>query len=53
MPRRPREAIGGMLFHVLNRAAGRSRMFHSQKDYAAFEAVIERVFGRVPVRLLS
>ena len=42
-----------MLFHVLNRAAGRSRMFHSQKDYAAFEAVIERVFGRVPVRLLS
>ena len=53
MPRRPREASGGMLFHVLNRAAGRSRMFHSQKDYAAFEAVIERVFGRVPVRLLS
>jgi putative transposase len=53
MPRRPRHSLGGMLFHVLNRAVGRGRIFHTQADYAAFEKVIEQVHRRLPTRLLS
>lgn len=37
MPRPLGEAVGGMLFHVLNRAAGRSRIFSKEADYLAFE----------------
>jgi putative transposase len=42
-----------MVFHVLNRAVGRSRMFRSDRDYAAFEKVIEQVHARLPTRVLS
>ena len=34
MPRRLRNAIGGYVYHVLNRAAGRARLFKTQGDYA-------------------
>ncbi|HWP41498.1 MAG TPA: transposase, partial [Tepidisphaeraceae bacterium] len=53
MPRRLRQAIGGMLFHVLNRAVGREKLFRKDSDYAAFEQIIEQVHRRLPTRLLS
>jgi hypothetical protein len=36
MPRRPREATGGLVYHVLNRGVGRMTVFESDGDYAAF-----------------
>jgi putative transposase len=53
MPRRPRQSVGGLLFHVLNRAVGRGKIFAKDRDYEAFEQVIEQIHGRIPARLLS
>ena len=36
MPRTARVAPGGMIFHVLNRANARARIFRKEADYAAF-----------------
>jgi hypothetical protein len=41
MPRRLRQATGGLAYHVLNRAVGRARLFHKEADYAAFARVLE------------
>jgi putative transposase len=53
MPRRPRFASAGYVFHVLNRAAGRRRIFENDADYAAFERVLHTAGERVPMRLLA
>ena len=53
MPRRLRVSTGGVVYHVLNRAVGRARLFRTDADYLAFEKVLEQVHGRLPVRLLS
>ena len=39
MPRRLRHAAGGYAYHVLNRAVGRSTLFHKAADYEAFVRV--------------
>ena len=52
MPRRARVAAGGMFFHVLNRAAGRSRLFRKDADYAAFLRAAGEVHARLPTRVL-
>ena len=52
MPRRPRNATGGYVFHVLNRAVGRQTLFASDDDYAAFQRVLQAAGQRVPLRLL-
>jgi putative transposase len=52
MPRRLRQATGGLVYHVLNRAVGRARIFSKQGDYAAFEAVLEEAWARLPTRML-
>ena len=53
MPRRPRVATGGYVYHVLNRAVGRWQIFRKDEDFAAFEKIIGEVHERRPVRLLS
>jgi len=53
MPRRKRVATGGYVFHVLNRAVARQKIFSTQKDYAAFEKAMKEALERVSVRLLS
>lgn len=53
MPRRPRLATGNYLYHVLNRAVGKSTLFETEGDYAAFLRVIEEAHQQVPVRLLA
>jgi len=53
MPRGPRKAPGGLIYHVLNRAAGRRRIFNTESDYAAFEKVLAEAVARYGMRLLA
>jgi putative transposase len=42
-----------MIFHVLNRAVGRMKLFHRDQDYQAFERVLTEAHARAPMRILS
>jgi putative transposase len=53
MPRVARIAPGDVIFHVLNRANARSRIFETDQDYAALERVIVETATRIPVRILA
>jgi putative transposase len=53
MPRRPRIAPGGLVYHVLNRAVARLALFDKDADYAAFEGVLAEAMQKHPTRLLS
>ena len=53
MPRRPRIAPGGHVYHVLNRSVGRMNMFRTDKDFAAFHDLLNDAHQRLPTRLLS
>src|SRR5580698_2807406 len=53
MPRRLRVATGGEIYHVLNRRAGRQRIFDDARDYEAFEKILAQAHERFPMRLLS
>jgi len=53
MPRRPRIAPAGLVYHVLNRAAGRLRLFKTEKDYLAFEHLLRQAHQRHPIRILD
>ena len=53
MPRRQRGATGGYVFHVLNRAVGRAKLFRKDSDYAAFEKVLQESLEWQPMRVLS
>ena len=51
MPRRPRVATGGLVYHVLNRRVGRLPLFEQEPDYAAFERILEEAIARSGIRL--
>jgi putative transposase len=53
MPRRLRFASGGLVYHVLNRAVARARIFDNTQDYAAFERVLKQAKAWLPMRLLA
>ncbi|MEX2139877.1 MAG: transposase [Pirellulales bacterium] len=53
MPRRPRFATGGYVYHVLNRAVARRTIFEADGDYLAFERTLEEARRQVPMRLLA
>jgi putative transposase len=53
MPRRPRFASGGFVYHVLNRAVGRGPIFEKEGDYAAFMKVLREAKEWQPMRLMS
>ncbi len=54
MPRKPRASAGGLIYHVLNRAHSRRRLFYSEKDYLALLSVLMQALERWPgVRLLA
>lgn len=53
MPRPPRAAIGGIVYHVLNRANAKTTIFGAPGDYEAFEAILEAVRQRIGTRLLA
>lgn len=53
MPRPPRLAPGGVIFHCLNRGNDRRVIFDDAADFAAFERVLQSALEAVPVRLLA
>ncbi len=53
MSRGPRQAPGGLVYHVLNRAVARLPLFEKPADYAAFLRVLAETLDRFPLRILS
>ena len=53
MGRSPRSATGNMVYHVINRANQRARIFNKEKDYEAFENVLLEAKENYPMRILS
>lgn len=45
--------MGGLVYHVLNRAAGRAMLFEKDADYEAFERVLEEAWRREPTRIVA
>jgi len=53
MPRRPRVATGGLVYHVLNRRVGRLQLFEKPGDYVAFEQILQDAYDRTRIRILA
>ena len=53
MSRGPRQAPGGIVYHVLNRAVARLPLFEKAADYAAFLRVLAEALEAHPMRVLS
>ncbi len=53
MPRQARNAPGGVVYHVLNRAVARLPLFQKAGDFEAFERVMCQAMERQPIRLLA
>lgn len=53
MGRALRPLAGDLVYHVLNRAAGKRRVFEQPDDYAAFERVLVEAHERVAMRTLA
>ena len=53
MSRQPRIDIGDHVYHVLNRANGRARIFHNEIDYQDFEFLLEEVKDTFDMRILA
>ena len=51
MPRPRRKCAGGVVYHVLNRANGRLRIFKKRADFEAFERILAAGLERVEMRL--
>jgi putative transposase len=52
MPRTPRVDVGGIVYHVLNRATARQKIFETDADYRAFERALGESKEQYPMRLL-
>jgi len=53
MGRPRRVAVGGLVYHVLNRANGRVRLFRTPRDYEAFEEILIMAHERVRMRTIA
>ena len=53
MPRTPRSAPGGYVYHALNRGVARLPLFEKDGDYAAFERVLAEALAQHPTRVLG
>ena len=53
MPRRARVAPGGWIFHVLNRANAREKLFESELDYDEFVRLLARCAAVDRMRILA
>src|SRR3989344_815571 len=53
MPRIERVAAGGYVYHVLNRANARVRIFDNDQDYRLFETILEEGVEQYDMRLLA
>jgi putative transposase len=53
MGRPHREAEGGLIYHVLNRANARAAIFEDAEDYEGFHKVLAEAVARTEIRLLA
>ena len=53
MARAPRQAPGGIIYHVLNRSVGRRPIFDDGPDFAAFVRILGEAVEKYPTRLLG
>ncbi len=53
MPRIPRTAVADVVYHVLNRANGRERIFQKENDYIAFESILLEGKKKYDMRILA
>lgn len=53
MPRPPRTIEANTVYHILNRANARMRIFKKEKDYIAFEKVLVEAKEKYPMRILA
>ena len=53
MPRSPRAAPAGYVYHAINRAVARLPLFQKPGDYDAFERVLIEALAKHPIRLLA
>ena len=53
MPRMNRLAVGGVIYHVINRANNRAQIFHTDKDYQHFESLLLEGVELTGMRILS
>ena len=53
MPRAPRVTIGGIAYHVLNRANARMTLFENEADYQLMVSVLAEAHERVAMRTLG
>ena len=51
MMKRRRITLGGYVYHALNRANGRLRIFRKTGDFLAFERILAEGLERIPMRL--
>jgi putative transposase len=53
MPRSARQTPGGYVYHALNRATARLKLFRKAADYAAFLRVLDEALLRHPLRVVG
>lgn len=53
MPRPLRHCPGGIVYHVLNRAVARIKLFRRDADYLTFERTLAEAHARLPVELFA
>ena len=53
MARIPRNPVGNMVYHILNRANGREKIFKTQKDYESFIEILFEAKEKYPMRIIS
>jgi putative transposase len=53
MARIPRNPVGDVVYHILNRANGREQIFHKDKDYEAFLKILQEAKEKYPIRIIS
>ncbi len=53
MPRRPKPAVEGLVFHLLNRSAKRATLFEDARDYDAFVDALRAGTARLPISVYA
>ena len=53
MPRNARVDVGGEVYHVINRANGRLRIFNKDEDYQLFEKLLLETKELIGMRILA
>lgn len=53
MGRAPRLALGDMVYHVINRANGKQKIFRKEYDYKAFITILTEAKDKIPMRILA